>query len=49
MTKTLELEGEAKCKEDEVTQPNDDEQQTGFLGDILNLEAPEGSLDVGFI
>ncbi|KAL9976465.1 hypothetical protein ACROYT_G013772 [Oculina patagonica] len=47
--RALQTEGEAECKEDEVTQPNDDEQQAGFLGDILNLEAPEGSLDVGFI
>jgi len=36
-------------KEDAVDKPSEDEEQTGFIGDILNLEAPEGSLDVGFI
>jgi len=32
-----------------VTEPDDDQQQTGFVGDILEVEAPQGSLDVGFI
>ena len=27
----------------------EEEQQAGFIGDILNLDAPEGSLDIGFI
>ena len=40
---------EPECREDaEVTEPDDD-QQTGFVGDILDVEAPQGSLDVGFI
>lgn len=48
--RSLEPGKEPKCKEDaEVTEPDDDQQQTGFVGDILNLEAPQGSLDVGFI
>lgn len=38
-----------ECMEEVRDKPADDEQQTGFIGDILNLEAPEGSLDVGFI
>ncbi|KAJ7381448.1 tRNA (cytosine(34)-C(5))-methyltransferase [Desmophyllum pertusum] len=42
------LETEQECK-NVMTEPDDDEQQAGFVGDILNLEAPEGSLDVGFI
>ena len=41
---------EPECREDaQVTGPHDDQQQTGFIGDILDVEAPQGSLDVGFI
>ena len=36
-------------KEDVDSEPDDDEQQAGFVGDFFNVEAPEGSLDVGFI
>ena len=36
-----------------VAEPSDIEeeqqQQIGFIGDILNLDPPEGSLDIGFI
>lgn len=45
-----EQEDESTVKTDDaVDEPSEDQQQTGFIGDILNLEAPEGSLDVGFI
>ena len=41
---------ESECREDnEVVETDDDQQQTGFVGDILEVEAPQGSLDVGFI
>lgn len=40
---------EPKCREDAVATESDDDQQTGFVGDILDVEAPQGSLDVGFI
>ncbi|CAH3020936.1 unnamed protein product [Porites evermanni] len=42
---------ETDCGEVEEAQPNDDEekQHAGFIGDVLNVDAPEGSLDVGFI
>ena len=39
------------CGKVEEAQPSGDEeeQHTGFIGDVLNVDAPEGSLDVGFI
>ena len=39
--------GDNGVKEDESETV--DEELTGFVGDILNVNAPEGALDVGFI
>ena len=47
--------GESAAKPDEdsiedfVDNQGEDEEQAGYIGDILNMEAPEGSLDVGYI
>ena len=42
---------ETDSGEVEEAQPSADEeeQHAGFIGDVLNVDAPEGSLDVGFI
>lgn len=42
---------ETDSGEAEEAQPSADEeeQHAGFIGDVLNVDAPEGSLDVGFI
>ncbi|PFX21833.1 tRNA (cytosine(34)-C(5))-methyltransferase-like [Stylophora pistillata] len=40
---------ETTSKEGKDNEPDGDEKQPGFIGDFLNVEPPEGSLDVGFI
>lgn len=40
---------ETTSKEGKDNEPDGDEKQSGFIGDFLNVEPPEGSLDVGFI
>jgi len=42
------LEDEDSMERVEVKVEKDDE-QTGFIGDFLNVETPKGSLDVGFV
>ena len=40
---------ETTSKEDKDNEQGDDEKNLDFIGDFLNVEPPEGSLDVGFI
>ena len=40
---------ETSSKEDKDNEQGDDEKNLDFIGDFLNVEPPEGSLDVGFI
>lgn len=42
------VEDEDSMERVEVKVEKDDE-QTGFIGDFLNVETPKGSLDVGFV
>ena len=39
---------EQKKAEDEEKE-DEDPGKPGFVGDVLNVEAPEGAMDVGFI
>lgn len=40
---------ETTSKEDKDDEQGNDEKNLDFIGDFLNVEPPEGSLDVGFI
>lgn len=42
----MEDEDSMECVEVKVAK---DDEQTGFIGDFLNVETPKGSLDVGFV
>ena len=38
-----------KAEDEEKEKEDEDPGKPGFVGDVLNVEAPEGAMDVGFI